>query len=140
MPATAQVATADDSTALLETPLPGYAEQQGNLMSDIAAPDQQRKAKKSKEELERAWQARKESALKKTGLLKLLNPRALAYVPLNQTQSQPGASAGMPSLAATEHSADDQTADAADHLLAQLMGSSASADRVICIGEANCIG
>ena len=74
--------------------------------------------------------------LTKTGLLMFLNPRAPAYVPLNQAQSQPDAGVAMLSKSAAEHSGTDQTAAAADLLLAELMGSTVSADDVICTGEA----
>ena len=100
------------------------------------AASMKRMAKKSKEELEQAWQGKKEAALRKTGLLKFLNPTAPAYVPLNQAHSQPSAAvAATPPVPAIEHSSTDQTASAADLLLAQLMGSPVSAGGGICTGE-----
>ena len=126
--AVTQAAPRTDSIAL-------GVEQQRVAMSSGAAP-MKRMAKKSREELEHAWQARKEAALRRTGLLKYLNPRAPAYAPLNQAQSQPGAGAATPPVPAAEHSATDQTAAAADLLLAQLMGSPVSAGGGICTGEA----
>ena len=105
-------------------------------MNSVAAP-MEKMAKKSKEELEHAWQARKEAALRKAGLLRFLNPTAPAYVPLNQAHSQSSAAvAATPPVPAIEHSSTDQTASAADLLLVQLMGSPVSADGVICTGEA----
>ena len=105
-------------------------------MAGIAAPIG-KLAKKSKEELEHAWQGKKEAALRKTGLLKFLNPTAPAYVPFDQVHSQPGAAvAATPPVPAAEHSSTDQAASAADLLLAQLMGSPVSAGGGICTGEA----
>ena len=105
-------------------------------MGGLAAPIG-KSAKKSKEELEHAWQGKKEAALRKMGLLKFLNPAAPAYVPLNQAHSQPSAAvAAKPPVPAVENSSIDQTASAADLLLAQLMGSPVSAGGGICTGEA----
>ena len=131
-----QAATTNKSVAQTEKLTPGKMQQQGTAMTGIAAPIV-KLAKKSKEELEHAWQGKKEAALRTTGLLKFLNPTAPAYVPLSQAHSQPSAAvAATPPVPAAEHSSTDQTASAADLLLAQLMGSPVSAGDRICTGEA----
>ena len=131
-----QAAATINSVAQIEKLIPENMQQQGTAMGGIAAPIG-KLAKKSKEELEHAWQGKKEAALRKTGLLKFLNPTAPAYVPLNQAHSQPSvAVAATPPFPAVEHSSTDQTASAADLLLAQLMGSPVSAGGGIYTGEA----